>query len=137
MSVYYPVTDKKISRVEGVGIPPLYFANFFQKKKKSRKDMVLRKRALSLPLCWFGNYMITSGGSRISQRGRQSDRGSANLLWPKFIKNCMKMKKIGPRGGHASKILLCRSALDNPFGYDAVFTALRIYKMSLMNFKHI
>ena len=45
---------------------------------------------------------ISRGGSGISQRGRQP------IIWPKFAKNCMKMNKIGSRGGCVSKILLCR-----------------------------
>ena len=32
------------------------------------------------------------------------------IIWPNFAGNCMKMKKTGPRGQGASKILLCRPA---------------------------
>ena len=52
-----------------------------------------------------------SGGSRISPRkGRQ-----LSAILPKFPKNCVKLKEFDslgftPRGGGASKILLCRSA---------------------------
>ena len=30
---------------------------------------------------------------------------------PTFAKNCMKLEDFGPQGGHAYKILLCRSAI--------------------------
>ena len=33
-----------------------------------------------------------------------------HTILPNFPKNCMKLKEFGPRGGHASKILLGRSA---------------------------
>ena len=45
----------------------------------------------------------TTGGSGITQRGRQP------IIWPKFAINCMKMKKIIC----TSKILLCRSATED------------------------
>ena len=40
------------------------------------------------------------GRSRIFQRRRRPQKWSANLLFGQFFsENCMKMKKIGPRGG--------------------------------------
>ena len=39
---------------------------------------------------------------------RQPERGRQRIIWPKFAKNCMKMRKIGLNGG--VQILLCRSA---------------------------
>ena len=46
-----------------------------------------------------------------------SQGGSQHMILPKVPKNCMKLKEFGPRG-HASKILLCRSAtgLDKLYG---------------------
>ena len=42
--------------------------------------------------------MHSSGGSKISERGRQLPRGCDNLLFFKFLaENCMKMKEFGPR----------------------------------------
>ena len=44
-------------------------------------------------------------GAPTLQEGRQ------HTILPNFPKNCMKLKEFGPPGGgHASKILLCRSA---------------------------
>ena len=42
--------------------------------------------------------------------GANSPGGRQHTILPKFPKNCMKLKEFGPPGGHASKILLCRSA---------------------------
>ena len=43
--------------------------------------------------------------------GANSPGGRQHTISPKFPKNCMKLKEFGPPGGgHASKILLCRSA---------------------------
>ena len=46
------------------------------------------------------------------QEGRQPwGGGGANIRFcQNFPKNCMILKEFGPRGEHASKILLCRSA---------------------------
>ena len=54
-----------------------------------------------------------SGGSRISQTGgRQPQRGGRqHTIWPIFPKNCMKMKKIWPRGGGRASL---RPPLDPP-----------------------
>ena len=44
-----------------------------------------------------------SGASRISMMGCANFRGRCvNLFGKSFVENCMKMKEIGPRGGHAS-----------------------------------
>ena len=59
-------------------------------------------------------FTKTSGGSRISpRRGRQLSRGCQHTILPNFPQNCMKLKEFGPRGGRASKILLCRSATED------------------------
>ena len=44
--------------------------------------------------------LVLSGGSRIS-RGPPTRRGWGGqpIIWPKFVENCMKMKKTVPRGG--------------------------------------
>ena len=57
--------------------------------------------------------LYISGGSRISQTGgRQPQRGGRqHTIWPIFPKNCMKMKKIWPRGGGARP---CAPPLDPP-----------------------
>ena len=55
---------------------------------------------------------VTSGRSRISQRGGANFQGGdKNLLFGQiFPKNCMKMKEFGPRGGRASLAPPLRSA---------------------------
>ena len=52
---------------------------------------------------------LDSGRSRISHRGRQRQRGKYQpIIRPNFPEKCVKMKKIGPRGG-ALKICLGRA----------------------------
>ena len=46
--------------------------------------------------------VLPSGGSKISKRGCQPESVRElrqPIIWPKFATNCMKMKKIRPRGG--------------------------------------
>ena len=46
--------------------------------------------------------------------GANPKEGGYLLFWPNFPENCIKMKKMGPRQeSPASKILLCRSAIEN------------------------
>ena len=40
-------------------------------------------------------------------------QGCQHTVLPDFPKTCIKLKEFGPRGVHASKILLCRSATVN------------------------
>ena len=53
---------------------------------------------------------IAAADPGFSRWEHQPKSGHQPIIWPNFSKNGMKMKKIGPRGGRASKILLCRSA---------------------------
>ena len=49
--------------------------------------------------------------------GRQpEERGNQPIIWPKFAKKYMKMKKMGPGG--ASKILLCISTTAHEFFFS-------------------
>ena len=52
--------------------------------------------------------------------GANSPGGRQHTILPKFPKNCMKLKEFGPSGGHASKILLCRSATVQVWIQDLV-----------------
>ena len=60
----------------------------------------------------FPDEMLSSGGSRISpRRGRQLSRGAPTYDFAKFSQKLHEIERIWtPRGGRASKILLCRSA---------------------------
>ena len=52
-----------------------------------------------------------SGGSRISMMGCTNSRGRcANLFGKNLVENCIKMKEIGLRGGHAYLALSLGSA---------------------------
>ena len=50
--------------------------------------------------------------------------GRQPIIRPNFPKNCMKMKKTGPRGGHASIILPCRSATGKTVSLTEVSAVL-------------
>ena len=52
---------------------------------------------------WWHN-ILSSGGSRISQRGAPTPEGTNVLFGIIFAENCMKMKIFGRRGGHATPI---------------------------------
>ena len=53
-----------------------------------------------------GGVRITSGGSRISQRGSLTTKAGANLLCGQFSRTLHEMKEIGPRrvGVHVPRI---------------------------------
>ena len=75
-----------------------------------------RSTCLQWPVC-MGHCrqvnMQCPGHCQSRGRSRISPRWGANspdTILPNFPQNCMKLKEFGPRGGGASKILLCRSA---------------------------
>ena len=51
-------------------------------------------------------------GSKISQGAPTPKRGCQPIIWRIFPENCMKMKKIEPRGKDTLDICLCRSVTD-------------------------
>ena len=57
-----------------------------------------------------------SGGSWISHRGHQRQRGHGNLLFSLiFLNTSWKWRKLGREEGRASKMCLCRSATGNRY----------------------
>ena len=65
--------------------------------------------------------------------------GRQHTILPNFPKNCMKLKEFGPRGGRASKILLCRSATGMSAKFLTVTLADPSYALvthSRVNFFH-
>ena len=89
-----------------------------------RASKVLLCRSATSPACLDGHdhsstesfptpkCVCTSGGSRISpRRGRQLSGGAPTYDFAKFSQKLHEIERIWtPGGGHASKILLCRSA---------------------------
>ena len=86
----------------------------------SLRDILQRKRKYCQNGCKNAYQLIQevrkrlfiSGGSRISQRGRQPQRGRQNTIWPISPENCMKMKKFWAR---RDNILLFTSKCNGLF----------------------
>ena len=64
--------------------------------------------------------------------GANPKEGCQPIIWPKFAENCMKMKKIGPRGGGHPKFYYVDPPL--PWKLMTLLTLLRLDLHSL-NFR--
>ena len=80
------------------------FEHCSEKKTISKSLNVFLKKELKLMPHYHA--VVDPGFPR---GGRQPERGCQPIIWPKFAENCMKMKKIEPKGwDRVSKIFLCR-----------------------------
>ena len=75
---------------------------------RSLPEFPIHSQTISAKCMYYST--ITRGGSRISQRGRQPERGSPTYYLAKICQKLHKNEENWIERGHSSKIFLCRSA---------------------------